>query len=78
MEQSGNIPIFNIPGTLFRNIPENFIWNIFRNIVEIFHGNVPQIFRKHTFARWVCWYRIHESPAYKSSVDVPASGILLI
>ena len=27
MEQSGNIPVFNIPGTLFRNIPRNFVGN---------------------------------------------------
>ena len=30
MEQSENIPIFNIPGTLFQNIPRNFIGNFFR------------------------------------------------
>ena len=30
MEQPGNIPIFNIPGTLFRKIPQNFIGNFFR------------------------------------------------
>ena len=30
MEQSGNILIFNIPGTLFRNIPRNFIMNVFQ------------------------------------------------
>ena len=30
MEQSGNVPIFNIPGTLFRNIPRNFIGNFLR------------------------------------------------
>ena len=30
MEQSGNIPIFNIPGTLFQNIPRNFLGNFFR------------------------------------------------
>ena len=27
MEQPGNIPICNIPGKLFRNIPQNFIGN---------------------------------------------------
>ena len=30
MEQPGNFPIFNIPGTLFRNIPLNFLGNFFR------------------------------------------------
>ena len=34
MEQSGDIPIFNIPGTLFRNILRNFIGNIFRKYRE--------------------------------------------
>ena len=29
MEQSGNIPIFNYPRTLFRNISRNFIGNFF-------------------------------------------------
>ena len=30
MEQSGNVPIFSIPGTLFRNIHRNFIGNFLR------------------------------------------------
>ena len=30
MEQPGNIPTFNIPGTLFRNISRDFIGNFFR------------------------------------------------
>ena len=47
MKQSENIfreyiPIFNIPGTLFWNIPRNFIRNIFRIYWEylegMFHG----------------------------------------
>ena len=41
MEHLGNIPIFNILGTLFRNIPQNFIWNFFRisweYLKEMFH-----------------------------------------
>ena len=51
MEHSGNIPIFNIPGTLFGNIPRN-VWNLFQIFREC-HGNVPRIFHKHIFARWV-------------------------
>ena len=39
MEQSENIPIFNIPKTLFRNI------------LGISYGNVPQVFYEHIFAR---------------------------
>ena len=30
MEQPGNIPTFNIPGTLFKNITRHFIGNFFR------------------------------------------------
>ena len=41
MEQSGNISIFNIPGTLFQNISQNFIGNFFLYILGISHGNVP-------------------------------------
>ena len=29
MEHSGNIPIFNIPGTFFGNIPRKSIGNVF-------------------------------------------------
>ena len=50
MEHSGNIPIFNIPGTLyFGNIPRNFIGNWEPGI---YHENVPRIFHEHIFARW--------------------------
>ena len=35
MEQPGNIPIFNIPGTLFWNIQRNFIGNFFADILAI-------------------------------------------
>ena len=38
MEQSGNIPIFIIPGTLFENIPQNFIENFFRIFWEYLIG----------------------------------------
>ena len=53
MEQPGNIPIFNIPGTLFWNIPRNFIGNFFPNILGTSQGNVPRILNEHIFARWV-------------------------
>ena len=40
-EQTGNFPIFNIPGTLFGNIPRNFIETFFRvfweYVMGIFH-----------------------------------------
>ena len=38
MEQSGNIPVFNIPGILFRNIPRNSIGNFFRIYWEYLMG----------------------------------------
>ena len=38
MEQPGNIPIFNIPGTLFRNILRNFIENFFQIYSEYRKG----------------------------------------
>ena len=38
MEQSGNIPIFNIPGTLFGNILRNFMGNFFRIFWEYIMG----------------------------------------
>ena len=53
MEHSGNIPIFNIPGTIFReqysgnNICEyysQFLRALFLNIPGIYHGNVPRIY----------------------------------
>ena len=53
MKQPGNIPIFNIPGTLCRDIPRNFIGNFFPNILGIFKGNVRRIFQEHIFAWWV-------------------------
>ena len=37
MEHSGNIPIFNIPGTLFRN-PRNYIGNFFQISREYIMG----------------------------------------
>ena len=51
MEQSGNVPIFNIPGILFRNIPWNLIGNFFpifwECIMGMFHdystNNTPGI-----------------------------------
>ena len=39
MEQSGNIPIFNIPGTLFPNIPRNFIEN-FKGMLHEYSTNM--------------------------------------
>ena len=51
LEKSGNIPVFNIPGILFRNIPRNFIGDCFPNILEISHGKVSWIFHEHIFAR---------------------------
>ena len=63
MEQSGNIPIFNIPRTLFRNIPQNFIGNFLLNILGISHGNVPRIFHKHVFALWVATQQVPKQSA---------------
>ena len=47
MEQSGNIPIFNILGTLFWNIPWNFtgnssqiIWECFKRIFHEYPTNM--------------------------------------
>ena len=48
MEYSGNIPIFNIPGTLFQNIPRKFIRNFFRihweYIIGMFHEYSTNIY----------------------------------
>ena len=38
MEHSGNIPIFNIPGGLFVNIPRNFIEKFFQIFSEYIMG----------------------------------------
>ena len=53
MEHSGNIPIFNIPGTLFGNIPLKFHRELFLNIPGIYHGIIPRIFHEHIFGQWV-------------------------
>ena len=44
MEKSGNIPIFNIPGTLFRNILRNFSENFFRNMLGCLKGMFHKYF----------------------------------
>ena len=38
MEQPENIPVFNNPWTLFRNIPRNFIGKFFRIYWEYLNG----------------------------------------
>ena len=58
MEQSENVPIFKIPGTLYSNIPQNFIGNFFPNILGISHGYVPRIFYEHMFVRWGSFSRL--------------------
>ena len=42
MEHPGNIPTFNIPGTLFRNIRRNFIGNFFWIYQEYIVGMLHQ------------------------------------
>ena len=42
MDQLGNIPVLNTPETLFRNIPRNFIWNLFRIYWEYLMGMVHE------------------------------------
>ena len=48
MKHLGNIPIFNIPGTLFENIPGNSIGDFFRifweYIMQMFHKNSTNIY----------------------------------
>ena len=44
MEHSENIPIFNIPGTLFGNTPRNFMRSFFR----IFWEYIIGMFREHS------------------------------
>ena len=51
-KHSGNIPIFNILGTLFGNIP-GISQGTFPHIPGIYYGNVPRIFHEHIFAWWV-------------------------
>ena len=53
MEYSGNIPIFNIPGTLFWEYSPEFHKELFPNIPTIYHGIVPRIFDQHIYAPWV-------------------------
>ena len=38
IEQSGNIPLFNIPGKIFQNIPHKFIFNFFQIYWEYLKG----------------------------------------
>ena len=57
MEHSGNIPIFNFPGTLFWEYSPEFHRELFPNISGIYHRNVPQIFREHIYARGL-YYKI--------------------
>ena len=40
MEHSGNIPIFNVPGTLFWEYSPEFHREPFPNIPGIYHGNI--------------------------------------
>ena len=61
MEHSGNIPIFNIPGTLFWEYSPEFHWELFPNIQGIYHGNITRIFHEHIFARWVVFPRLRNS-----------------
>ena len=59
MEHSGNIPIFNIPGTLFWEYSPEFHRELFPNIPGIYQGNVPRIFHEHIFARWEAFGKIN-------------------
>ena len=58
MEHSGNISIFNIPGTSFWEYSPEFHRQPFPNIPGIYDGNVPRIFHEHVFARWVFAYLV--------------------
>ena len=51
MKYSGNISIFNIPGTLPREYSPEFHRELFPDIPGIYHGYVPRIFHEHIFAR---------------------------
>ena len=53
IEQSGNIPIFNIPGTLFGNIPRNFVGNFFRIFWEYIMGMFQEYSTNIYFTWWV-------------------------
>ena len=47
MEQPGSFPIFSIPGTIFRNILQNFIGNFSEytgNISREYSTNIPQTY----------------------------------
>ena len=48
MEQSGDIPIFNIPAVLFRNIPQSFIGIFFQtywvHLMRMFHKYSTNIY----------------------------------
>ena len=57
MEQPENIPIFNIPKTLFRNIPRNFIGNFFaiywEYLMGMFHKYSTNIFLPGGLHLWI-------------------------
>ena len=58
MEHSENIPIFNIPGTLFWEYSPPFHRELFPNITGIYHGNITRKFHAHIFARWKFFFQI--------------------
>ena len=53
MKHSGNVPLFNVPGTLFWEYSPEFHREPFPNIPGMYHGNIRRIFHKHIFAQWV-------------------------
>ena len=57
MEHSENIPIFNILGTLFGNIPRNFIDNFFQIFREYIMGMFHQYYTSiHLPDGYYLWY----------------------
>ena len=53
MENSGNIPIFNIPEHYLEIFPGISQGTFSEYSGNIYHGIVPRIFHEHVFARWV-------------------------
>ena len=68
IEHSRNVPIFNIPGTLFQNIPRNLIGNFLR----IFRKHIMGMFHEYStniYLPGVIFERIMYNNAYNYLID---------
>ena len=77
MEHSGNISIFNIPGTFPREYSPEFHRELFPNIPRIYHGNVPRIFHEHIFAHWEVLYDKNHADFHRKNIKKSARKAVL-